>query len=146
MISDFCSEKKVWFMPFCDFCNDRLISFHDFCTENKAWLKSVLWVMWWEQGLAQIFFMSSAMRTRLWLKSFLCVLQWKQGYGSNLFYDFCNENKVMLRYVRFFSVLKKERSVLFCSFLEFLATYETQKNVPFFLKERKRTQRTFRSF
>ena len=49
------------------------------------------------------------------------------------------------------------------SFLEFLATYETQKNVTFFsvlfkrtekygknvtffLKERKRTQRTFRSF
>ena len=35
-------------------------------------------------------------------------------------------------YVTFFSVLKKERSILFCSFLEFLATYETQKNVPFF--------------
>ena len=32
----------------------------------------------------------------------------------------------------FFSILKKERSVLFRSFLEFLATYETQKNVPFF--------------
>ena len=35
-------------------------------------------------------------------------------------------------YVTFFSVLKKERFVLFRSFLEFLATYETQKNVPFF--------------
>ena len=41
---------------------------------------------------------------------------------------------------------KKERSVLFRSFLQFLATYETQKNVPFFSKERKRTQRMFRSF
>ena len=38
------------------------------------------------------------------------------------------------------------RSVLFHSFLEFLATYETQKNVPFFLKERKRMQRMFHSF
>ena len=37
-----------------------------------------------------------------------------------------------VRYVTFFSVRKKERSFLFCSFLEFLATYETQKNVPFF--------------
>ena len=37
-----------------------------------------------------------------------------------------------VQYVTFFSVLKKERSVLFHSFLEFLATYETQKNVPFF--------------
>ena len=42
-------------------------------------------------------------------------------------------------YITFFSVLKKERSVLFRYFLEFLAAYETQmnaKNVPFFLKER----------
>ena len=31
-------------------------------------------------------------------------------------------------YVSFFSLLFKERSVLFRSFLEFLATYETQKN------------------
>ena len=61
--------------------------------------------------------------------------------------------------VPFFSVLKRERYVLFRSFLEILATYETQKNVTFFsvlfkrtekngknvtffLKERKRTQRT----
>ena len=49
-------------------------------------------------------------------------------------------------YVTFFSVLKRERYILFRSFLEFLATYETQKNVPFFLKERKRMQRMFRSF
>ena len=52
-----------------------------------------------------------------------------------------------VRYGRFRS--KKELSVLFHSFLEFLAAYETQKNaknVPFFLKEGKRTQRTFRSF
>ena len=35
-----------------------------------------------------------------------------------------------VRYVLFRS--KKERSVLFRFFLEFLATYETQKNVPFF--------------
>ena len=45
-----------------------------------------------------------------------------------------------VRYVAFFSILKKERSILFHSFLEFLATYETQKNVPFFCKERKRTR------
>ena len=54
-----------------------------------------------------------------------------------------------VQYVTFFSVQKRERYVLFLSFLEFLATYETQKNaknVTFFLKERKRTQRTFRSF
>ena len=51
-----------------------------------------------------------------------------------------------VRCVTFFSVLKKECSVLFHYFLEFLATYETQKNVPFFSKERKRTQRTFPSF
>ena len=45
----------------------------------------------------------------------------------------------------------KERSVLFRFFFEFLATYETQKNVPFFSVlffciERKRTQRTQHSF
>ena len=34
--------------------------------------------------------------------------------------------------IPFFCVLKKERYVLFRSFLEFLATYETQKNVTFF--------------
>ena len=44
------------------------------------------------------------------------------------------------------SVLFKERSVLFRSFFEFLATYETQKNVPFFSKEWKRMQRMLRSF
>ena len=47
----------------------------------------------------------------------------KAGLGTAFF---------SVRYVPFFSVLKKERSVLFRSFLEFLATYETQKNVPFF--------------
>ena len=49
-------------------------------------------------------------------------------------------------YVTFFSFLKKEHSVLFRSFLEFLATYETQKNVTFFYKERKKMQKTFCSF
>ena len=44
--------------------------------------------------------------------------------------------------VPIFSVQKRERYVLFRSFLEFLATYETQKNITFFSKERKRTQRT----
>ena len=38
--------------------------------------------------------------------------------------------------VTFFYVLKKECYVLFRSFLEFLATYGTQKNVMFFWKER----------
>ena len=54
-----------------------------------------------------------------------------------------------VRYITFFSILKKECSVLFHSFLEFLATYETQKNpknTMFFCKERKRTQRTECSF
>ena len=46
-------------------------------------------------------------------------------------------------YVLFFSVLLKERSALFRSFFEFLATYETQKNVLFFCKERKGTQSSF---
>ena len=67
----------------------------------------------------------------------------KQGWALHSFPFFS------LQYVTFFSVLKKERSVLFRSFLEFLATYETQKNAknaPFFLKERKKTQRTFHSF
>ena len=41
---------------------------------------------------------------------------------------------------------KQELSVLFRSFLEFLATDETQKNVPFFSKERKRLQRMQSSF
>ena len=43
----------------------------------------------------------------------------------------------------------KERSVLSRSFFEFLATYETQKNVkdvPFICKERERTPRSSRSF
>ena len=63
--------------------------------------------------------------------------------------------------VLFFFVIKRERYVLFCSFLKFLETYETQKNVlffskerkrmekrtvMFFCKERKRTERTLRSF
>ena len=49
----------------------------------------------------------------------------------------------------FFSVLKKERSVLFYSFLEFLLHMRpkrTFRSFPFFSKERKRTQRTFCSF
>ena len=57
-----------------------------------------------------------------------------------------------VRYVKFFYVLKKERSVLFRSFLKFFS-YETQKNVPFFSKERnvllQRTEKNakmFRSF
>ena len=45
--------------------------------------------------------------------------------------------------VLFFFVLKRERYVLFCSFLKFLETYETQKNVPFFSKERKRMEKTY---
>ena len=43
----------------------------------------------------------------------------------------------------------KEHNVLLRSFFEFLATYETQKNAKnatFFCKERKRMQRTQRSF
>ena len=42
---------------------------------------------------------------------------------------------------------------MLCSFtlsflkdLQFCMTYETKKNVPFFYKERKRTQKTFYSF
>ena len=39
---------------------------------------------------------------------------------------------VLFRLVPYVLFRKKERSILFRSFLEFLATYETQKNVPFF--------------
>ena len=49
-----------------------------------------------------------------------------QGWAPILFRYF------PLRYVMFFYVLKEERYVLFHSFLEFLATYGTQKNVTFF--------------
>ena len=52
--------------------------------------------------------------------------QFIPGLGTALF---------SVRYVPFFSVLLKERSVLFRSFFEFLGTYET-----------KRTQRTQHSF
>ena len=34
----------------------------------------------------------------------------------------------------------------FCEICNVCMTYETKKNVPFFYKERKRTQRSFRSF
>ena len=44
-----------------------------------------------------------------------------------------SECSVLLKNATFFSVL----------FSEFLATYETQKDVPFFSKERKRTQHSF---
>ena len=44
--------------------------------------------------------------------------------------------------VPFFPVLKRERYDLFHSFLEFLATYEIQKNVTFFSVLLKRTERT----
>ena len=40
----------------------------------------------------------------------------------------------------------KEDNILFRSFSEFLAPYETQKDDPFFSKERKRAQWTQRSF
>ena len=71
-----------------------------------------------------------------------CTFHWltiplKAGLGTAFF---------SIGYVPFFSVLFKERSVLFRSFFKFLATSETQKNVPFFYKELKRTQRSFRSF
>ena len=48
---------------------------------------------------------------------------------------FCVQN------VPFFPVLKRERYILFRSFLEFLATYETQKNVTFFSVLFKRTEK-----
>ena len=84
----------------------------------------------------------------------VAAVQFLSGMGTPFF---------SVRYVTFFSVLKKERYNLFRSFLEFLATYETQnnvmfffvlfkrtekngKNVTFFCKERKRTERTLRSF
>ena len=44
-----------------------------------------------------------------------------------------------------FPVLKRERYVLFRSFLEFLATYETQKNVTFFSVLFKRTEKNGRT-
>ena len=46
------------------------------------------------------------------------------------------------------SLKRMERSfyVLFCEICNVSMTYETKKNVPFFYKERKRTQRLFLSF
>ena len=44
--------------------------------------------------------------------------------------------------VPFFPVIKRERYVLFRSFLAFLATYQTQKNVTFVSVLFKRTERT----
>ena len=51
-----------------------------------------------------------------------------------------------VRYITFFSVLKKECSVLFSSFWRLMRPKRTFCSFPFFSKERKRTQRTFRSF
>ena len=62
------------------------------------------------------------------------ILRLAAGLGTAFF---------SVQYVPLFSVLLKERSFLFRSFFEFLATYKTQKNVPnaknatFFSKERK---------
>ena len=47
------------------------------------------------------------------------ILGFKAGLGTAFF---------SVQNVPFFPVLKRERYVLFRSFLEFLATYETQKN------------------
>ena len=52
------------------------------------------------------------------------------GLGTPFFY---------VQNVTIFPVLKRERYVLLRSFLEFLATYETQKNVTFFPVLLKRT-------
>ena len=58
------------------------------------------------------------------LKAGLCPKKEKKtGLGTPFF---------SVRYVTSFYVLKKEFYVLFRSFLEFLATYGTQKNVTFF--------------
>ena len=49
----------------------------------------------------------------------------------------------------FFNLIKRTLrsfTFFFCEIYNFCKTYETKKNVPFFSKERKRTQRSFRSF
>ena len=59
----------------------------------------------------------------LYSKKSMCILndsEFLSGLGTAFF---------SVRYVPFFSILFKERSVLFHSFFGFLATYETQKNV-----------------
>ena len=58
------------------------------------------------------------------------VTQWESWIGHRVLYR--SERSVL-------SHSFKECSVLFRSLFEFLATYETEKNVPFFSKERKRT-------
>ena len=55
-------------------------------------------------------------------------------------------HSVLFRAVRYVLFLSKKRMFHSFLFVEFLATYETQKNVPFFCIELKRTQRTLRSF
>ena len=63
----------------------------------------------------------------IYLYIFLYISQKKNVTFSN---SFAKEQNVT--FFAFFSVLKRERYVLFHSFLEFLATYETQKYVTFF--------------
>ena len=73
-------------------------------------------------------------------KSSVTPLRKNAGLGTRSF---------PLRYITYFYVLKEERYVLFRSFLEFLATYGTQKNVTFFpvlLQRTEKNARTFRSF
>ena len=60
--------------------------------------------------------------------SFIVAERLKGGNVENI-YKVKSHQGWALRSFTFFSVLKKERSLLFRFFLEFLATYETQKNV-----------------
>ena len=59
------------------------------------------------------------------------------GFGTPFF---------SVRYVTFFSVLKKEHSVLFSIVWRLMKPKRTFRSFPFFSKERKRTQRMLRYF
>ena len=111
-------QLTIWTALVQDICfttNKYFCTVQDFTNNFKNPSSNLgMWYLWWNiRGKKRWFF---------------------AGLGTPFF---------SVRYVTFFSVLKKEHSVLFHSFLKFLATNETQKNIPFFLKERNRTFHSF---
>ena len=79
-------------------------------------------------------------RCQIWNREYCLLNHFNPGLGTTFF---------PIQNVPFFPALIKNVLFFPVLFFEFLATYETQKNVPFFpffSKERKRTQRTERSF
>ena len=90
----------------------------DFSAFFISWIKPI----WAHDKQAKIVLLKNSFFTEIFTKN-LTPHRLTPGLGTPFF---------SVRYVTFFYVLKKERYVLFRSFLEFLATYGTQKNVTFF--------------